>query len=142
MRISDWSADVCSSDLPVAPGSEQQLDRKLSTFSSKCCHGSAKLVLTSGARSERSPDVVKMVHRFLAFLRRKWGQNTQELSKNRSEEHTSELQSLMRLSYAVFCLKKKNQLTNTREPLAHRSDHTRNTHSLIDQTLQHIAEQH
>src|SRR3546814_6505680 len=31
------------------------------------------------------------------------------LSSNRSEEHTSELQSLMRISYAVFCLKKKNQ---------------------------------
>src|SRR3546814_1789967 len=32
----------------------------------------------------------------------------------RSEEHTSELQSLMRISYAVFCLKKKNKYTNTR----------------------------
>src|SRR3546814_9199969 len=31
----------------------------------------------------------------------------------RSEEHTSELQSLMRISYAVFCLKKKNKLTTT-----------------------------
>src|SRR3546814_4811513 len=34
-----------------------------------------------------------------------------QLSKNRSEEHTSELQSLMRISYAVFCLKKKNIYT-------------------------------
>src|SRR3546814_3644687 len=33
---------------------------------------------------------------------------------DRSEEHTSELQSLMRISYAVFCLKKKNQLTHER----------------------------
>src|SRR3546814_4809111 len=32
----------------------------------------------------------------------------------RSEEHTSELQSLMRISYAVFCLKKKNKTTNNR----------------------------
>src|SRR3546814_6774120 len=32
--------------------------------------------------------------------------------KRRSEEHTSELQSLMRISYAVFCLKKKNKITN------------------------------
>src|SRR3546814_1242247 len=40
---------------------------------------------------------------------------TRELTLNggRSEEHTSELQSLMRISYAVFCLKKKNQSTNT-----------------------------
>src|SRR3546814_3372588 len=34
----------------------------------------------------------------------------------RSEEHTSELQSLMRISYAVFCLKKKNDYTNTNQP--------------------------
>src|SRR3546814_9140683 len=35
------------------------------------------------------------------------------LSARRSEEHTSELQSLMRISYAVFCLKKKNNKTTT-----------------------------
>src|SRR3546814_3889086 len=35
---------------------------------------------------------------------------------NRSEEHTSELQSLMRISYAAFCLKKKNTTTNTHQP--------------------------
>src|SRR3546814_1003129 len=34
---------------------------------------------------------------------------------SRSEEHTSELQSLMRISYAVFCLKKKNKITNNNE---------------------------
>src|SRR3546814_3217593 len=34
---------------------------------------------------------------------------TQRIAEQRSEEHTSELQSLMRISYAVFCLKKKNQ---------------------------------
>src|SRR3546814_4705702 len=36
------------------------------------------------------------------------------MGKARSEEHTSELQSLMRISYAVFCLKKKNILTNNK----------------------------
>src|SRR3546814_5247454 len=36
---------------------------------------------------------------------------TMEPNANRSEEHTSELQSLMRISYAVFCLKKKNKTT-------------------------------
>src|SRR3546814_7933304 len=39
----------------------------------------------------------------------------------RSEEHTSELQSLMRISYAVFCLKKKN---NNIESITHRKQHT------------------
>src|SRR3546814_9220017 len=38
----------------------------------------------------------------------------QDYIAKRSEEHTSELQSLMRISYAVFCLKKKNQQTNTK----------------------------
>src|SRR3546814_4901538 len=39
--------------------------------------------------------------------------------RNRSEEHTSELQSLMRISYAVFCLKKKNKNTNLQTSLPH-----------------------
>src|SRR3546814_4018829 len=43
----------------------------------------------------------------------------------RSEEHTSELQSLMRISYAVFCLKKKNNNTHT-----HKSTNTNNYHLL------------
>src|SRR3546814_1855165 len=37
----------------------------------------------------------------------------------RSEEHTSELQSLMRISYAVFCLKKKRKLTSLRKTIIH-----------------------
>src|SRR3546814_9319214 len=41
----------------------------------------------------------------------------QQLDANRSEEHTSELQSLMRISYAVFCLKKKNNTHNISTPL-------------------------
>src|SRR3546814_16784505 len=40
---------------------------------------------------------------------RDWNANRED-NVDRSEEHTSELQSLMRISYAVFCLKKKNQL--------------------------------
>src|SRR3546814_8959510 len=51
-------------------------------------------------------------HRFVATQRVR--ASTSALSRsaacNRSEEHTSELQSLMRISYAVFCLKKKNEL--------------------------------
>src|SRR3546814_2910778 len=40
-----------------------------------------------------------------------WGRGLREIAEPRSEEHTSELQSLMRISYAVFCLKKKTQHT-------------------------------
>src|SRR3546814_9302231 len=98
MRISDWSSDVCSSDLP-------QLTRlsKIRSFtaaatlmrdtcSSDCCGGPAPL-----------------------FVRQKISHNWEESCEVRSEEHTSELQSLMRISYAVFCLKKKkNKLLNNR----------------------------
>src|SRR3546814_4942819 len=43
----------------------------------------------------------------------------------RSEEHTSELQSLMRISYAVFCLKKKTNITKTKTRTNHNNKHTR-----------------
>src|SRR3546814_6318045 len=43
-----------------------------------------------------------------------YGQRAQTRNDHRSEEHTSELQSLMRISYAVFCLKKKKIINNTK----------------------------
>src|SRR3546814_3069445 len=46
----------------------------------------------------------------------------------RSEEHTSELQSLMRISYAVFCLKKKNQQPSCRKPPTTRVHYPRHRH--------------
>src|SRR3546814_5334420 len=48
--------------------------------------------------------------------RRKWDRvpATSHARRGRSEEHTSELQSLMRISYAVFCLKKKKNITNSK----------------------------
>src|SRR3546814_7914779 len=59
------------------------------------------------------------------FIWRPWGRtnigSTSFLSAARSEEHTSELQSLMRISYAVFCLKKKNKEQKTNR---HNTIHT------------------
>src|SRR3546814_2389466 len=52
--------------------------------------------------------------------------------KGRSEEHTSELQSLMRISYAVFCLKKKNTTQNSQHPTA--PDRTRPRRQIPDTT--------
>src|SRR3546814_3472394 len=49
-------------------------------------------------------------------------------SSKRSEEHTSELQSLMRISYAVFCLKKKNE----------RQRHRNQQHNMLEQYTQHV----
>src|SRR3546814_5220605 len=43
----------------------------------------------------------------------RWSNEFSQFERDRSEEHTSELQSLMRISYAVFCLKKKNTISNT-----------------------------
>src|SRR3546814_1003231 len=109
MRISDWSSDVCSSDLlirfkcvrdfvkPIClafvnpdSGFAELTERPLAMrhhdqtgFSSKISKGLLRLLLELGIPDGR------------------------DFVGNRSEEHTSELQSLMRISYAVFCLKKK-----------------------------------
>src|SRR3546814_4478810 len=56
----------------------------------------------------------------------------------RSEEHTSELQSLMRISYAVFCLKKKNNNTNTRPPInKNKTTNKKHTHTNQGQDYKH-----
>src|SRR3546814_7047156 len=54
------------------------------------------------------------------------GQRTDVLDMRRSEEHTSELQSLMRISYAVFCLKKKNKQTQNPTRLRETQDDNHN----------------
>src|SRR3546814_4082415 len=135
MRISDWSSDVCSSDLaqgaaepfaadfagavvvefdagpnPVTGcdlhrevgGARFQpgLDRRL--------HAQAGQV---GQQQHRA--LVALAVQRLAGLQRREHRAHARLV-DRSEEHTSELQSLMRISYAVFCLKKKN--TNHANP--------------------------
>src|SRR3546814_3833858 len=95
MRISDWSSDVCSSDL----SSSAELAAMSASWSFFCC-----------ARSAASRLVAAMRRRFMpAPVPAGINRPTITFSLRRSEEHTSELQSLMRISYAVFCLKKKNK---------------------------------
>src|SRR3546814_6342738 len=67
-----------------------------------------KLTGTLAERDEQLAQLVDTSDGFLAELAALAG----DLRVHRSEEHTSELQSLMRISYAVFCLKKKNTHTN------------------------------
>src|SRR3546814_4927940 len=95
MRISDWSSDVCSSDLP--PTTRPALPPPISNRSLKVTLPNASLV-------------VKLLLRVIvALIEFKTSTGVALGSRMlRSEEHTSELQSLMRISYAVFCLKKKN----------------------------------
>src|SRR3546814_5156263 len=104
MRISDWSSDVCSSDLyPTSSDAEQGYFRRkriqtapqpLAQWRWCRCHDDqapARIhLLPPGSRPRSPPAPTKG-------------------DRHRSEEHTSELQSLMRISYAVFCLKKKKK---------------------------------
>src|SRR3546814_3000053 len=97
MRISDWSSDVCSSDLHEGADSSHSLGPRNGG------HGLA-LWLRWRLSSRVGPDVAKRIR--LA----RGGAGDQPVHPlprhNRSEEQTSELQSLMRISYAVFCLQK------------------------------------
>src|SRR3546814_3022252 len=116
MRISDWSSDVCSSDLG-GKAREQRVDRVLAGRDAADdvrddVHDMAVeldgiAVGDAHAAADRSAaDVVAAEveqHQMLgAFL-------------GRSEEHTSELPSLMRNSYAVFCLKNKHKHSQYKE---------------------------
>src|SRR3546814_9256622 len=109
MRISDWSSDVCSSDLI----GERQPGAAL-RFGHQCVEKS------------RGFDRVPQRRRVAACLdgahdRRSAGALEQSLE--RSEEHTSELQSLMRISYAVFCLKKKNNIIKHTQSARYKHEH-------------------
>src|SRR3546814_966996 len=98
MRISDWSSDVCSSDLfHVLPVDPQLVEREQPMLFS---------TLTSGLLPLRANYEVKNINGAI-------GARLGQEAYLRSEEHTSELQSLMRISYAVFCLKKKINTTPT-----------------------------
>src|SRR3546814_3163868 len=121
MRISDWSSDVCSSDLfrddarfgeavsaqrPTRqlrdmgrkrtrrPAARGIVLPRISLLASRGCRTS----LRHGVLVSSGPDPIVMPDA--------------GFPDHRSEEHTSELQSLMRISYAVFCLKKTKQQNN------------------------------
>src|SRR3546814_9814041 len=82
--------------------------------------------------SERSPADARAhgarVHGIQAWVALPLAAEQCEPGFERSEEHTSELQSLMRISYAVFCLKKKKLITSQSCHKHNERDHTRNTH--------------
>src|SRR3546814_10616395 len=117
MRISDWSSDVCSSDLSWPAerfGLARQASRRFLIVTS---HGGRILleiaqdlefelfgcqwVAENGFERARPEGATSEQFGFFA------GQCVGYRQLVRSEEHTSELQSLMRISYAVFCLKQK-----------------------------------
>src|SRR3546814_3513927 len=117
MRISDWSSDVCSSDLVnhafIAIPQHYMSDGRRSLFiqSDTFLIIEADVIECGAAPAHADIDM--------------------PLAR-RSEEHTSELQSLMRISYAVFCLKKKNNTlrinTNITKHIQTTTKHQYNTH--------------
>src|SRR3546814_7436444 len=111
MRISDWSSDVCSSDLPFEHEPVRLAREQLVAIGQ----------LQQGHRlTPEAMDHVTVIHHIAMFgsafrATACPGHEitaAQEQIEPRSEEHTSELQSLMRISYAVFCLKKKTKQQN------------------------------
>src|SRR3546814_5193549 len=105
MRISDWSSDVCSSDLVVDPeDADAVVDPVQQHVPAGLPEGRA-VGFVVRPEVDRV-DVLVLLRRVLGVPDRTVGALGEPL-RVRSEEHTSELQSLMRISYAVFCLKKK-----------------------------------
>src|SRR3546814_2913394 len=101
MRISDWSSDVCSSDL-------QQGGRcALGGFEFDLDDERALLAGGGAVTDEAMQGLGDFIGKF-AFVVVADDLCDRMHLNSRSEEHTSELQSLMRISYAVFCLKKNN----------------------------------
>src|SRR3546814_5613161 len=111
MGISDWSSDVCSSDLYPHWKSEKTTRRSplgLPQWIAPAAGSDERSTWLAPAWTGASsrPAGASLATRAAPAASRSG------LSSSRSEEHTSELQSLMRISYAVFCLKKKNQSTS------------------------------
>src|SRR3546814_7861174 len=117
MRISDWSSDVCSSDLVERRGGgvlQQGIDMRSLFFGHGGATGKRQRIGTpilgdsphsrkrGGADCHARAARSTLETRLFPLLPCAW-----RAAAHRSEEHTSELQSLMRISYAVFCLKKK-----------------------------------
>src|SRR3546814_3986707 len=117
MRISDWSSDVCSSDLEVHMRKSGYILWTVAGLVLLAIVGFAVFAheseMTPVARPDPASFDKKLIER--GFVLANYGDCT------RSEEHTSELQSLMRISYAVFCLKKKNTTALNRTATATRN---------------------
>src|SRR3546814_3851663 len=128
MRIIDWSSDVCSSDLPPRKS-------RLVCALSRSCRARSR---ASSASDRPSGGVCPIggtgtISPFCCAatigLPRSPGSGGPSFGTLRSEEHTSELQSLMRISYAVFCLKKKNNINHNKTQTTEKQVQTAHTYT-------------
>src|SRR3546814_7972460 len=128
MRISDWSSDVCSSDLHEtdihAWNPHDTLDVQAIRRDIELEVSDDRLILRTerfretGRDEEGNPEVGECYpdhfdvwHYAVRSTTERWAPwECARLIGDRSEEHTSELQSLMRISYAVFCWNKKKKI--------------------------------
>src|SRR3546814_1602964 len=121
MRISDWSSDVCSSDLRLQlTGEDVRLRiagralRVLEVVLGISDANQMRRIERIAAEARIDGRIDHILSRCGSGDRRKRQQQKCSPRQRRSEEHTSELQSLMRISYAVFCLKKKKKQQDTK----------------------------
>src|SRR3546814_2658640 len=120
MRISDWSSDVCSSDL--ASCNAKNGDGRYSNCRTPYLYRVRREpgIGPLNGREPRRHSRLSSAPRASRAAVRAWCPAWAVRSPARSEEHTSELQSLMRISYAVFCLKKQNKTRqNTHNDTTH-----------------------
>src|SRR3546814_3009367 len=125
MRISDWSSDVCSSDLfgysflyenqdTLQAVTVNGVEPNPETIASGDYGVSRPLfIYIKNAHRGVIPGLSEFVEEYMSEAA--LGPDGYLAERGRSEEHTSELQSLMRISYAVFCLKTKQTLKNITE---------------------------
>src|SRR3546814_1317830 len=131
MRISDWSSDVCSYDLRCSWkasrfSSTNNIASLLSFPNPTLLHAPSAATASTGSSNRSAARWHRARSRWQMPMRRRHERvcqypgtgppprDAQDGDGTRSEEHTSELQSLMRISYAVFCLKKKTKKTTQR----------------------------
>src|SRR3546814_5777588 len=130
MRISDWSSDVCSSDLHMA---NSPLIAGLELGGTKCV-----AILGTGPDDVRARDTVPTTDPATTLAALEQVLDGWQFDALRSEEHTSELQSLMRISYAVFCLKKKKKQHTNENTLSQINNNNTHEPTLLTQIMEHV----
>src|SRR3546814_4058421 len=124
MRISDWSSDVCSSDLADLQANRRSGRTRRTRGDDReprGCDDFGRPACCAGARCAGQGQLRTRAHAL---------RSESDGPCRRSEEHTSELQSLMRISYAVFCLKKKTYTCHKKK------SNKQNNHTKKDTAIQ------